>query len=381
MSDSGRKIIQNDFLLQKIMDQTDFASRANLIIAINSSADQHSKESLERVLNCRSRKGKFYCPACIFSYQSTYIEYSHGLGDIDFHLNSRIRDIKYPLYNFIISPEIEVINGVKTIKIVDSDHLYGLKTPKRPKFKQEFDQYNEDQLKALRYWYKLVYRSDLPSFTDLDDWLSHMKAFHFSNERIHPWETKSYSVKRKIKKFRDIEGNTRVKQYPPLDFDISVKLSFTRLEVQQITCLADFVKMGITFYDPVEYMHQPNGLDWASMDISNRLCSNLYTVFANFISLGGFYDPGNMKDAQLFSITSAFRFMRTLIRTARFPLTTDPESYKMLAHYVILDETYKVVFQKCFGESFNEHQNWSVLEEAQQFQVDWAFFRRDLSPY
>lgn len=381
MSDSGRKIIQNDFILQKIMDKTDFASRANLIIAINSSADQRSKDSLERVLNCRSRKGEFYCPACIFSYQTTYIEYSHGLGDIDFHLNSRIRDIKYPLYNFIISPEVKITNGVKAIQIVDSELLYGYKTPKRPRFKKDYDQYNEDQLKALRHWYKLVYRSDLPSFTELDEWLSHMKEFHFSNEGIHPWETKSYSVKRKMKKFRDIEGNTRVKQYPPLDFDISVKLSFTRLEVEHITSLADLVQMGVTFYDPLAYMHQPNGLDWASMDISNRLCSNLYTIFANFISLGGFYNSGSMKDAQLFSITTAFRFMRTLIRTARFPLTTDPESYKMLAHYVILDETYKVVFQQSFGKSYNEHQNWSVLEETQQFKVDWAFFPHHLSYY
>lgn len=374
MSDNGRKVIRNDFLLQKIMDKTDFASRANLIIAINSSADERSKDSLSRVLNCESRKGKFYCPACIFSYQTTYIEYSHGLGEIDWHMNNRIRDIKYPLYNFIISPKVAITNGIKTIQIVDSEHLYGFKTPKRPKFKQDYDQYNEEQLKNLRHWYKLVYRSDLPSFTELDEWLSHMKEFHFSNEGIHSWEKKPYSVKRKMKKFRDVEGNTRVKQYPPLDFDISVKLSFTRLAIEHITSLGDLVQLGVTFYDPLDYMQQPNGLDWASVDISNRLCSNLYSMFANFIGLGGFYDSGNMKDAQLFSITTAFRFMRTLIRTARFPLTTDPESYKMLAHYVILDETYKVVFQQCFGQSYNEHQNWSVLEETQQFKVDWVFY-------
>lgn len=361
------------------MDRTDFATRANLIMAINGSDDAQSKDSLDRAMGCRAKRGEFYCPACIFSYQSAYIPYSHGVGDVDFNLNNRICDVKYPLYHFIIAPQMEIINGVKTIKITDSENLYNFKTPKRPRFYETFDEYSASKLHNLRHWYKLVYRSDLPSFTDMDTWIVHMKNCHFSNEEFLPWENGPTAVRRVFKKFRNLEGVTRTKQYPPLDFDISRKLIFTEISTRNFTGLADLVNMGVQLYDPMDYMTQPNGVDWASLDISNRLRSNLYMIFAHFIRLGGFYKTGESLDAKLFSITTCFRFMRTLIRTARFPMTTDPESFKMLAHYVILDETYKVVFQRKFGKSFNEHQNWSVLEQTQKYNVDWQFFPRDLT--
>ena len=379
MKNNGVKIIRNDFLLQKILDNTDFATRANLIIAINSSNDDASMESLQRARNCKAKKAKFACPACIFTYQTGFIPYAHGLGDVDYQLTNRIKDFKYPLYNFVITPELVMTNGVKTMQISDSDFLYNFKSPKRPRYYASYDDYSENQLKDIERWCRLIYKSELPSFTDLDDWIDHLKKCHFSNDEYLPWENKRYAVKRQYKKYRDTEGVTRLRQYPTLEFDISSELEHTDLSVQHITSLEDFVRTAVNLYDPIPYMIQPNTLDWGSMDLSNRLTSNLFRIFARYISLGGFYKTNPMMDHKLYSITTAFRFMRILIRTARFPLRTDPESYKMIAHYVILDEAFKVTFQKVYGQSFNQFQNWTVLEECQEFHVDWQFLPRDLS--
>ena len=379
MKNNGVKIIRNDFLLQKILDNTDFATRANLIIAINSSNDDASIESLQRARNCKAKKAKFACPACIFTCQTSYIPYAHGLGDVDYQITNRIKDMKYPLYNFVITPELVITNGVKTMKIADSDFLYDFKSPKRPRYYASYEDFSETQLKDIERWCKRIYKFDLPYFTDLDNWIDHMKKCHFSNDEYLPWELKPHAVKRQYKRYRDTEGITRLRQYPTLEFDISTELEHTDLAVQHITSLSDLIRTAVTLYDPIPYMIQPNTLDWGSMDLSNRLTANLYRIFALYIHLGGFYKTSSNMDHKLYSLTTAFRFMRVLIRTARFPLRTDPETYKMLAHYVILDEALKVSFQKNFGESFNQFQNWAVLEERQEFHVDWQFLPRDLS--
>ena len=379
MSDSGIQIIRIDFLLQKILDRTEFATRANLIIAITESDDQLSKDSLNRIINCNVKKGIFHCPACILSFQTEMIPYSHGLGPVDYAMNNRIRDMKYPLSHFIIKPKLEIINDVKTMKITDSEYLYNFKSPKRPKFYVNFQEYNDERRANMMQWYDLVYKSKIPSFKDLEQWKNHMRRCHFSNEEFLPWESDAMAMKRKFKKFRDDEGVTRRKQFPPLDFNITKKLEYIASTPTKISCLADLTKIGMTLYDPIYYVIQPNGIDWASMDITNRLCSNLYVLFAEYVKLGGFYNSKSSNNgSDLLSITATFRMLRSLIREARFPLTTDPESFKILAHFVILDEIFQVNYQTNFGSSFNEHQNCSVLEETKNFHVDWSVSESDL---
>ena len=143
MSSPGEKVFYNDFLLRKILDQCDFSTRANVSIAVETSNNQTAQNSFDAVIGAKSKQGEFYCPACIMSTQTGSIPYSHGVGDVEYALINRVRDVKYPLYHYIIETEIDTsqaYTNLDTVKIIESKYLYDYKTTKRPRFYRHFYQ-------------------------------------------------------------------------------------------------------------------------------------------------------------------------------------------------------------------------------------------------